>query len=671
MLLAFAALILSSCGPIASARTETGTFTYTIPPALLEQLARDAGNTTDWAYQIVARLQSEDDNGTSYFQTHATSFTEDDYDGNDFKPIATGLSFNSVPLNKTMLLRISIYKNDGENTCVWTTLVPERIKIEDGSITNVIHTKLSKPYETKYLLPKYDNGSISNYLRFNSPDGLDVDTTLYSADSIIRDYNSENQILQEIIGTYYAPRIDTYLLDENNDFWYIGHAYNESKNKLVLCKENQTEFFYSFDYNSDFTDGADVHSLCYDHILKRLITVVVDGSNSYALVIDPETLPDADGTISVSASNATLLADHAFYETETESNYAYITAAFNGTLYTLRTGSQKPVQWTDDETGEVHRANPEITLIKADYVTGECGNTTVTIPSEKDNPSEAVYRFNDMYVDDENVFILFHQEEMWGLPEEDEYDQNDWWVPLTDTTFTRDMGYINRGGIIVLNAATLTENDASPICMPEVKDNITLPLSASQTYTDESNETHTYYPYVYSDFELTQKVNMTFNFTWALKEKGDGTLANPLRIVAIKPKKLVILDGGQFFYTNGESDENYGGNTFTATGGNPSGKRTDSEGRLFTIDLENFSLSDNHVIYNPDYSAASGFKAADPKDWFYLKYNGSPSGGSLYVAAFSHYIQGSGYTGGSYALDYNNRNALNPSNTIECEVYFY
>ena len=163
-----------------------------------------------------------------------------------------------------------------------------------------------------------------------------------------------------------------------------------------------------------------------------------------------------------------------------------------------------------------------------------------------------------------------------------------------DRDFTNG-GYVNRGGIIVLNAQTLEQT--AVLGLKDIQDSLTLPQTAAHGWKSEglvngSSVSHFTESFCYTDSSLTEVATYEFPISFALPEWNESTVsfANPLKIVAIKPKKLVVLDKGTFYWIDGDKDEN--GNPKVVYKGeeNPF-IHTKEAVRLITVDLENFADS--------------------------------------------------------------------------------
>lgn len=159
VLIGASALLLVSCGLLASTGTETGHFAFQFNPEMLGNSARIGFPD---GYIIRAHLYSSD---AAYDITERRTlgyydiFNEED----EFldPPPAISFSFDGIPLNKQMCLKIDCteyYNEDGDiEEFDWLTTVTKRFTLTSSKPLE-LESPLFRDIETPYLFTLYNSG---------------------------------------------------------------------------------------------------------------------------------------------------------------------------------------------------------------------------------------------------------------------------------------------------------------------------------------------------------------------------------------------------------------------------------------------------------------------------------------------------------------------------------
>lgn len=558
-LLAFAALVFTSCGGLTSARNETGSFTFTIDDAMAEQIARTNGSNLT----VTVAVHSKD--GTTYTpDTQSKSVANvQNSSMSAVKTALTGTSFTFVnmPYNVDMVLKVEIKV---DNVIRFSSLT-KTFKLTENGSTNI---------------------EADIYAALNTPYVLTNSNSVYMvSDDFIQENRTNGVLNLESLDTSFSLANRTnYCFDRDNNLWYI---YSANSNSWSINKRlpNNTEVTHTFSPDSTFTNQCQPWSLSYDAETNKICVLVLflenQSSDVYGVLGQTFDLDDFPETYSFSENNMYHCTKNPFFDSPYQNTTGgSLICATNGCLYSLLTFNH--ISRTVGDNG----ASPSITLRKTSLLTGEwLEDTTVTIPRTGLNHnssydlSSALYEFNDIYASDDSVYILFHQREVW------DQNKNGGNRTVSPDDFPSEIGCIDRGGIIVFDAETMEQR--SIIGMPETHSTMDLLLSIKKS----TSYGYTYVP-AYSNNSLTTPVTISFPIVWSIAEKGSIQLSNPQKIVAIKPKKLVIADGGLFIFDNKYGEElNANGDTKITKESSPEKSSVSSGSRLIEVDLENFSDS--------------------------------------------------------------------------------
>lgn len=548
------ALTLVSCSVLSSSKPKTGNFTYTIDENLINAIARanapgNQGGLTPVAkplYTLNISIKSKVPGAYDNYQSKE-----------DILSVLkeTTFEFNDIPLNTPLVLTDSVF-SDGKllylSDTVEFTLTSDAVKELEAVLNKVLSTPIV-----------LCSSSYCYYRYTASPESLPkYDGKLKTDASFI----VENRIVN-------AP----YFCQDNEGNLYTAKGYELTSTNMTGISYHCELHFEDFDEDGD----TSINGLCYDPIRNKVVVIIKDITepdgedfNIYFYQFTPGTLPETL-TLSPTTPGVIKPAKGVFFDTfayDTVACYAPTCAyAYNGRLYSLLTMDSS---YVDDED----QTHPSVTLRVQSLSDGSwIKDSTITIPVVKEVET-SWYSFNDMYVDESGIYILFNQYEMWH--EAPEYPYND--DTLTEMN-AGDNGFIDRGGIIVADYETLAQKKA--FGMPAINTSLTVPL-----ITDVSAEGQYYYPKLFADAAHTKEKTVTIPVTYSVANEGKGELANPQKIVGILPKKLIIADGGTFLYTN-ELD-------FTVETGDKAGVyalnnkdkiTSDTATRLVEIDLETFS----------------------------------------------------------------------------------
>lgn len=588
-LLVVTALTLFSCGPISSSKAETSTFTFRLTPEMADKLARSAGNEEDWCLKISVSVWKEADATT--IETKDAWFTVQELmDIGGLQNLsATGLSF-TVPINEPMLMSVDMYSrayvNDPE-TLIFLTRHPQRFMINQGGETkNIVTAKISAPYTTPYLL--VDSYDSSCYMID------DITSALSYSGMIDMDYIHPDDSI-----SLSAPNI--YCFDDHENIWFIFSNPDENTEQglkiFYICTPDNYNCLAG-PISADFTPCA----LYYDYTNDKVFVIISYENDTdtkmYFVSFDPEKTQEE---IMFDPETTPCFEKNPYSDT---AETTYIGSVNDNILYTLM---------VDDQQGNTVTVRAQ-SLLDGSFIR----DAEASIPVVNDSPNLTAlttYDFNDLYADDDNMYVLFHQREIWDDPDSNILNSMNYYIgPVPGTGGTSvekddfDFGIIDRGGIIVLDRET---SEQSIIGMPEVQDSMDLPV----TYFDGDWTRY----YVYTDEECTQQFKKTLPITWAIAQDGRPFLANPVKIVAITPKKLVIADSGVFIYEDINSAVNPG----------PGNKEKCSKGesRLVSIDLENFANSSVVGIFDGD---DSPYPPSVSGSSYIMTYNNSDGGDTQY-----------------------------------------
>lgn len=621
-----AACTLFSCGPLASSKAETGTFTYTISPELREEIARFSGNDSNWEVKIEVSVWSETD-GVYDKQTKAAWLNADDMELLDYvMPDETNLQFTNIPFNEPMLLSVNIYTNYSLVPEIGvTTRKPVSFSISSNNHLNIVTAKVDHPYVTPFLLTQRpENAAAYNVYTFDSVYSL-IGTNPGLTSSYGRLDEDEIKNKEEEFTLEYNWM---YCFDFDNCLWYI----NKTDHKLYKAEEIQDHVAYHEVYTTTNLDGYMPYAVYYD-LIQDKITVIISsnaGQTWYHITFAPDEADEVfrGDTDPLVSSFAQEFAKNPYFETGISGEEKLLGSVDDNILYTLLS--------MDHSTSE-----PEIKIRKTSLITGqtigEDGTAGISVVNQ--NAPNKKYEFNDIYVNEGKVYILFHQREVWDDPDtskgsyQDTYffDVDDNQILALDGTNADvdgfDFGIVDRGGIFVFDADSLTQTEI--IGMPDL--NVGLNHRVTVHETNSSSQTYNFF--LYSDENKTQPIIKTLPIKWATAKIGETKLANPMKIVAIGPKKLVVLDGGVFCYEEGGQ--------FSS---DPSVSYSDGfqpHSRLVEINLESFSnsrviapfedysdfqasINDSHYPFK--YTISSSYLNNDGDAWRYEEYITGPGG---------------------------------------------
>ena len=564
------ALLLVSCGGLASAH-KTGSFAFDFNPAMLGNASRIANPD---GYVIRAHLYSTD--GT-YDKTEHKSIGyyelfDDEGEFTD-NPPAVSFSFDEIPLHQQMNLKVDCseyYEEEGEYT--WLTTVTKRFTLT-SSDPLYLNSSLFRDITTPYLftaIGQYDH-NLYAYLSSDVPDK--VSGTNYLNMSGLTSYDNE--------------------LYHQNAYCFFGGDEYSDMNLAYLVTANS---YYAESYgNYNVSEENNLQSLLYDPVTQKLCVVYNENSDGRktwkAAVLHQDAFtslyaalenPSEYGRIVALGGNGSISPFSKDANIDFESDNVYeppVAYAYDGYLYSLRSFDHE-------------QSDKSITLCKFSLKTGALvSTTTVTIPQVSPagsgyKASGMIFNFNDIAVSDGLVYILFHQQEMWvagSFGSMYNFENGGYEDPSVLKP-----GYVDRGGIFVYDGDSLKKVDTLGVA--PVNKTITVKFTNPYDYANPAeNPEHMFFLYRNYDEAtgvFSNPISEQFPLTWSVPEINSLYFGNPVKIVAIMPKKLVIAESGAFMYEGGRSSYSDIDKNLAAYKAG-----TDRGGRLVTVDLENFSKS--------------------------------------------------------------------------------
>lgn len=388
-----------------------------------------------------------------------------------------------------------------------------------------------------------------------------------------------------------------------SDSLYHSHAYcffgGDEYSDMSLAYLISANRYYGAEYGTLNVPDHNLQSLLYDPVTGKLCVVYYDtdegtGNNTWkASSLDQDALTSLNASLTDPSEYGRTVAlggDGHTSPFSTDRSISFdsdnvskdpVAYAYDGYLYSLRTFDHE-----SDDTS--------ITLCKFSLKTGELvSTTTVTIPQVSPagsgyKASGMIFDFNDMVVSDGLIYILFHQRELWVGSN---FDQSMYYfTPSTEEEIKP--GYVDRGGIFVYDADSLKKEKTLGVA--PVKNSITVRLTNPH---DSENPDHMYFLYRNYDEStgvFSNPLAQNYSLKWSVPAANSLNFANPLKIVAIMPKKLVIVDSGAFMYDGGGINSI---NDIDIT--TPAYKiGVNGESRLVTVDLEDFSNSEIEGNFN-------------------------------------------------------------------------
>ncbi|MBQ0166510.1 MAG: hypothetical protein KBT02_05315 [Treponema sp.] len=526
VLLAFSALVLTSCGGLASPKHETGSFSFRVTDEMISAISRAAVSDSTTC-TITLHLYSTD--GTSYDSTQTKTDSLAALKNYTFDP------FTGIPLGMEMNLTVEV-KVGGK--LVYAS-DKQKFTLEKSNANLALTVQMKRIIDMPIVLVDKSVGDTPDYYRLTEISQTDGYLTLPGREVDALSY-----------GAFYCT--------DNAGTLYIANLNKMNaiplEGETVKCTFNMEDF-----------DNSIIQGLSYDASRDKVVTILLDNVTEevYCYQFTPGTLP-VELTLTPTTPGVLKLEKNPYYDNMGDEKPPVI-YPFNGRLYSLLTSDSS--------------AAASVKLRVQSLTDGSwIKDATVTIPQVNNQTENKEYTFNDLYVDESGIYVLFHQYEMWHEPPA--YPYNDY--ALTEMN-AGDNGFIDRGGIIVADYETLAQKKA--FGMPAINTSLTVPL-----ITDVYAEGQYYYPKLFADAAHTKEKTVTIPVTYSVANEGKGELANPQKIVGILPKKLIIADGGTFLYTN-ELD-------FTVETGNKAGVyaldrkdkiTSNTATRLVEIDLETFS----------------------------------------------------------------------------------
>lgn len=539
-LLIFASVILTSCGGLLSTR-DAGRISFTVDPAMLNS-ARSAG------FDL-----SEQD---CTFYAHVYSEQPGLYDRNDSFNVAQGtatnlgahtFSFDGIPLHTPMKLKVEILSPKEVNGA----LTPVSI------FSNYKDFTLSKPGETPVELVIFPETAINWALTKVEAEGS---ITKIASFPVFTDGNLNPGELESLSNQLLHP--NAYCYDYQGNIWYIGtfDYLGTMYTNLYNCDDDSVASPYQA-----LAGSITLQSVVYDRMTGKICVIAKTAANEWYVDQFPCNPANSISNYSCDSVADGIKLKATPFSTDASKSYtdtAPIAYAYGGYLYTLRT--------FDHSIG-----NPEISLCKFSLSDGSLVATKqVQIPHDGYTPVNArtdatAFEFNDMAVYEDELYILIHHREYWDNCAQDGGGHTHSPSPKANQYEMPDsLGCIDRGGILVFDTDTLASKGT--LGMPEVKSSLTMPV-----YVRDNG---LFFP---ASDASKNPITVTFPITWAMADPGELNFSNPRKIVAIMPKKLIVADGGAFFYSN-----------INGKIGNEHPSLFTNNSRAIAVDLEDFSKSE-------------------------------------------------------------------------------
>lgn len=578
MLIVATALLLVSCGGLTAAKGETGVVSFSMNPAMITNMARNNGQENPASIKIKFQITSPDNTTLNCTETKTIPSGS-----SGSMPSEVTTTFSNLPLNVTLNLKVEVYSiYSTKEELTWTAK-------EAFTLSKVGETPISATFlpvlNTDYFI--YNNmGSTSNVVIGSRNSNL-----LYFTDADIIPGGTTDHIE----GLTIPRHRNGFCSDFNKVVWYIDDDYN-----VQTLRGNTIE-----------NGGTQTHSVLYDSETMMMWLITHTASGWYAGKIpaaerirgydNPESeLYDLSTITSTGihlAANPFSATTDVVYAPENSLRFP-IAYVYDDCLYSLRTFDQNATA-------------PSVTLCKFSLTSGALLNTaTVSIPVVNGAATTRQYDFNDLFVSEDTILVLFHQVEIWG----NDGSQKAYYLDAcygNQEEIPEDIGYIDRGGIQLYKASNLAYSRT--IGMTPVQNTISTPAFTGSSYEG--------YNLVYTDASLSpesQKI-ITYNVKWAVAPKNGTMLANPQKIIAIKPKKLVIADSGNFFYSTG-GEVTYEGKKYASP--TEYTTKTSNASNMIEIDLESFAVSEPVTSFRENGSGAVFLY--EKSSGFSLNYNHSP-----------------------------------------------
>lgn len=601
-LLAFAALILTSCGGLESPKNETGRFEFKVTDEMITAISRAVTVTDDTTCTITLHLYSTD--GNSYYKEQTRSDRLSALKGSTFDP------FTDIPLGIELNLTVDV-KTGGE--LVFTSAAKKFTLTETApNLTLRIQmNRVNCEMDTPYMIAVYDPVDDQNVLHC-----LPSESSFNAETGDLASFSSSN---------VYSAEETNYCFDADNNVWYMSYP---DSGEILLCISDgtttiQTEI--TFDDENLFPDV--VRYDAYTNKICILCDIWISDTETYYYIaeLNPEEYRSFGSTIQLKKDDMVALepGDERF-PTLIYIDHGYLYAIDDAVSFTVDGARAKILKYALKDNGSVHAGDLVTTGLvfipraRTDLDDSVFSNGVIenglyltdnpeSVPDDW-NPDYNHFIFNDIGVYDNSVYILFHQKEIWG---DNGYDYNQ-----TQNTYTAGTGisggFVDRGGIFVLDADSLETTDT--LGLTGIQDKLKIPEIVSvqwrKTADDNSSTVDLRtFSFSYTGSDYSTIATKDFDITFSVPDSNAETIlfSNPLKIVAIKPKKLVIADSGVFYYIDPDKDEQ--GKPVVKTDNAPF-IHSKQATRLITVDLEDFSNSFVTTVFtdeaNDAYNAERG-----------------------------------------------------------------
>lgn len=590
LLSAIIMLGVCSCGLLSTPKNQTKNFTYTVDDSLVQAIARAGGDPAEDPLCAVKITIKKSTGETLADETKSKLLS---------KLKGAKFEFGDLPLNTQMTLMVSV---TADGKLVYESL-PQTFTLENGSVKDIkafIYRELDTPYMTwqegydedgdwysEYFSPGYEIPSDKGVYCFDGNNVLwtvDEDGYLWSSEKdegpIPRLAYSESNNTG-ILDAKYDPITDKLVLmvgyydSEDDEFLYFTTAVSPAELLTYEAEPLTKDMFELKELNAPEIEDEDwgwrpYDMSAYNNAVYMLFEIYDDEDNTEDLILRKVSLTTGD-----------VLSETSLYDENS---------------------------WPDEMIGELSGFMPEPELIRDALIEQSwqmvCQEAPGYYPSKEDLLADEDFQaylsdmvpdsqfhsglscmyFNDLFVYKDTILIPFTQQIC--------IDPQDY-PPEADIPAL----LLDRGGILLIDAHTLQIKDI--IGLAPVEDaniNVSVPAyitgDYSATVTPEGVPKLLEFKYgldrygnpiqVFSDEEMENPLSLPLNTTASFK-MGTGTkdsqcLRNPEKIIAIKPKKLVLADTGRFYYI--DEDE----------------LKKQRSSRMVTVDLETFALTSVDIL---------------------------------------------------------------------------
>lgn len=582
---------ICSCGLLSTPKNQTQNFIYTVDDSLVQTIARAGTDAEDPLCTISITIKT--DNGGTLADVTKTALLS--------KLKGKKIEFGDLPLNTPLLLKVSV---SADGKLIYESL-PQTFTLENENVKDIkafVYRELDTPIMTwqegydeedgywysEYISPGYviPNGTTTYCFDGNNVLWtVDTDGYLWSSEKdegpIPRLAYSESNNTA-ILDAKYDPITDKLVLMvgyydyEDDEYFYFTTAVSPAE---LLTYEEETltkDMFELKELNAPEIENEDWYwgyPDCYPYngVAYMLFEIYDYDDDLRDLILRK-----------VSLTTGEVLSETSLYD---ENNWPddIKEELFGGCLYDECYQTDQSICLSEAQRVWDEELSDEDKSFYADFEEFETEYLAYYMPSSVFLYEMNCLDFADLFVYKDTILIPFTQQ--------DYIDPQDY-PPEADIPAM----LIDRGGILLIDANTLQIKDIIGLAPIEdasisVPAYITGDYSAYDTHQDGTKTLceceYGLYQFdnhitLYSDEEMENPLSLPLN-TAAYFKMGTGTkdsqyLRNPEKIIAIKPKKLVLADTGRFYYI--DEDE----------------LKKQRSSRMVTVDLETFALTSVDIV---------------------------------------------------------------------------